>query len=360
MLHVKETSVPRARFPVIDFHTHVVATPGPAAGRAACGIGQDNGCRQPPHHGQPDRWARCRTGAGDQGVRRRVSAPVRQLDGAVRGTGRTSRAIRRGRPRNRQARKKPAHVGLKVLKTLGLYLRESGATGRLVRDGRSAVRSHVGDVRPLDMPVAIHIGDPEAFFLPIGSLQRAIRGARAHPDWSFYGSDFPRVQGNAGRARSRLRAASEDHVGRLARGASRRGSGGRVRDARSLSPNVHVEIAARIGELGRQPRASRALLRHDTRIGSCSAPTRCRTATRRRSRCSVTDAVPDLLPVPRDRGRVFRLCAGAGAAAGPVADLRARAAGTDPEEGVLRECGAGIGDEARLGVRDRRSIHRGS
>src|SRR4051794_16683143 len=48
-------------------------------------------------------------------------------------------------------------------------------------------------------------------------------------------------------------------------------------------------------------------------------------------------AVRDLLPLPRNRGRVFRLCPGADPAPGTLADLRPRPAGRRPAESVLGE-----------------------
>src|SRR5262249_8193345 len=47
--------------------------------------------------------------------------------------------------------------------------------------------------------------------------------------------------------------------------------------------------------------------------------------------------LPHLLPLPRDRGRVFRLRPRARAAAGAVAHLWRRPAGADPAQGVPRE-----------------------
>ena len=81
--------------------------------------------------------------------------------------------------------------GIKILKTLGLYLRENVTSGKLV---------HVDDPRfdpmweaaaGLRMPVAIHTSDPEAFFLPIDRFNERWEEPHAHPDWSFYGRDFP-------------------------------------------------------------------------------------------------------------------------------------------------------------------------
>src|SRR5262249_47880155 len=48
-------------------------------------------------------------------------------------------------------------------------------------------------------------------------------------------------------------------------------------------------------------------------------------------------ALRDLLPLPGDRGRVLRLRAGAGAAAGALAHLRPGPAGVDPAQGLSRE-----------------------
>src|SRR5207253_5401255 len=56
--------------------------------------------------------------------------------------------------------------GLKVLKTLGLFLRENG-TGQLVRLDDRRFDPMWEAVGALKMPVAIHTSDPEAFFLPI-------------------------------------------------------------------------------------------------------------------------------------------------------------------------------------------------
>jgi predicted TIM-barrel fold metal-dependent hydrolase len=106
------------------------------------------------------------------------------------------------------------------------------------------------------MPVAIHIGDPEAFFLPTDRFNERYEELQAHPDWSFYGRDFPSFQSLLD-ARDRVYARHAKttfiglHVGHHAED---------LEDvSRSLDrfPNVHVELAARIGELGRQPRASR-------------------------------------------------------------------------------------------------------
>jgi predicted TIM-barrel fold metal-dependent hydrolase len=145
--------------------------------------------------------------------------------------------------------------GLKVLKTLGLYLRENLTTGRLVKidDQRfDPMWEAAGTNR---MPVIIHISDPEAFFLPIDRFNERYEELHAHPDWSFYDKDFPSNK-ELHEARNRVVERHPKtqfvlcHIG----------------DAENLAwvgewldryPNMQVDIGARIGELGRQPKTAR-------------------------------------------------------------------------------------------------------
>ncbi len=161
---------------------------------------------------------------------------------------------------------RPAHAGLKVLKTLGLYLREHGKTGPLVTIDDARFDPMWEACGALGMPVAIHIGDPEAFFLPTDRFNERYEELQAHPDWSFHGRDFPSFASLL-EARDRVYARHPKttfvglHVGHHAEDLADVG--------RSLDrfPNLHVELAARIGELGRQPRASRRFFeRYQDRI----------------------------------------------------------------------------------------------
>jgi predicted TIM-barrel fold metal-dependent hydrolase len=108
----------------------------------------------------------------------------------------------------------------------------------------------------LNMPVAIHVSDPEAFFLPIDRFNERYEELHAHPDWSFHGGDFP-SNADLLAARDRVFARHPGtsfiglHVGHSAENLSA------VGEMLDRFPNVCVEIGARIGELGRQPRAAR-------------------------------------------------------------------------------------------------------
>ena len=87
--------------------------------------------------------------------------------------------------------KQAGAVGLKVLKVLGLSLRQDGKLVKL-DDARfdpmwEAAGAH-------DLPVLIHTGDPGAFFTPIDRHNERYEELNAHPDWSFHGKDFPSNQ----------------------------------------------------------------------------------------------------------------------------------------------------------------------
>jgi predicted TIM-barrel fold metal-dependent hydrolase len=74
--------------------------------------------------------------------------------------------------------------GLKIPKGLGLGF--SGPDGKLLAvddPGLDAVFEKAGE---LGMPVAMHIGDPQAFWLPPDEHNERREELAAHPEWSFY------------------------------------------------------------------------------------------------------------------------------------------------------------------------------
>ena len=107
------------------------------------------------------------------------------------GTISTARITRDGRRTRSGARIRRARKGLKVLKTLGLYLREDVTSGPLVKIDDPRFDPMWEACAGFKMPVAIHISDPEAFFLPIDRFNERFEELNNHPDWSFYGHDFP-------------------------------------------------------------------------------------------------------------------------------------------------------------------------
>lgn len=265
MLHVRDTHVTRARFPVIDFHTHLSwsapSVNGVAVGEAVNVVAKPEDLL-PVMDRKNIRMVVNVTGGVGKGLSETVrtfsaSHPGRFLVFTEPWWGRFSepnygqfQAEQIALAKRRGAR------GLKVLKTLGLYLRESVTSGPLVKVDDRRFDPMWEACGSLGMPVAIHVSDPEAFFLPIDRFNERYEELHNHPDWSFYGRDFP---SNAGLLEARDRVFARHprtqfvalHVGNNAEDLAG------VSECLDRFPNVHVDIAARIGELGRQPRATR-------------------------------------------------------------------------------------------------------
>ena len=152
-----------------------------------------------------------------------------------------------------RARKAGAR-GLKLLKILGLFLRERAAKDTLVTIDDTRFDPMWEAAGALGMPVVIHTSDPEAFFLPVDRFNERYEELNVHPDWSFYGN-FPSNR-ELHEARNRVIARHPGthfvlaHVGNAE-------NLGWVAEWLDRYPNVSVDIAARIGELGRQPRTAR-------------------------------------------------------------------------------------------------------
>ncbi|HVO62586.1 MAG TPA: amidohydrolase family protein [Terriglobales bacterium] len=146
--------------------------------------------------------------------------------------------------------------GLKILKTLGLYLRENITSGTLVKIDDPRFDPMWDACGQLNLPVAIHVSDPVAFFTPTDRFNERYEELNNHPDWSFYDHDFP-SNAELLEARNRVFARHPKtqflvlHVGNFAENLQN------VSENLDRFPNMAVDIAARIGELGRQPRTAR-------------------------------------------------------------------------------------------------------
>lgn len=118
----------------------------------------------------------------------------------------------------------------------------------------------------LGIPVIMHTADPAAFFDPVDASNERWEELSRHPDWSFYGDEFP--------SRQELFDARNRVIGRHPRttfiGAH---IANNSEDLEIVSkwldayPNLVIELASRIGELGRQPFTARKfLIRYADRI----------------------------------------------------------------------------------------------
>jgi predicted TIM-barrel fold metal-dependent hydrolase len=275
MLKVPETKVPRARFPVIDFHTHL----GSSA-KSVSGVphGEERKFRAAPAELLPimdqvnlqtmvNLTGGIGSGLRESIARYQTAHPGRFLTFTEpRWSAINNPDYAREQAQEIEAASRLGARGLKVLKTLGLYLREHVSSGPLVTvDDRrfDAMWEACGGAR---MPVAIHVGDPDAFFLPIDRFNERFEELNNHPDWSFHGRDFPSPR-QLYEARNRVLARHPKtvfvvlHVGNNAEDLSY------VSECLDRYPNMHVEIGARVGELGRQPRTARRFFdRYQDRI----------------------------------------------------------------------------------------------
>lgn len=116
------------------------------------------------------------------------------------------------------------------------------------------------------LPVLIHVADPPAFFEPISERNERLEELVAHPEWHFADARFPPFQALLD-SLERLVAANPEVIFIGAH------AGGYAEDLAWVSrmldsyPNFYVDVAARLADLGRQPRASRKLiLAHPTRV----------------------------------------------------------------------------------------------
>ncbi len=154
--------------------------------------------------------------------------------------------------------------GLKVWKTLGLGFRDARRELLLPDDRRlGPVFDAAGE---LGLPVLIHTADPVAFFRPVDRSNERLEELLAHPEWSFAGPGMPSHEG----LMESFEALVAAHPGTVFVGAHLAGNAedlAWVSRMLSAYPNLFVDFAARVSDLGRQPRAARGLFcEHPDRI----------------------------------------------------------------------------------------------
>jgi len=275
MLHVHESHVERAKFPLIDIHTHLSVSTKSEAGVELAGDRE--------YLGTPQELLQVME-------RKNIRAMVNLTGGYEKGLTGTVARYDHAYPKRFYTFTEPSYTrfkdpdypklqaqaieqahrdgarGLKILKTLGLYLRENITSGALVKIDDRRFDPMWDACGQLNMPVAIHVSDPIAFFTPTDRFNERYEELNNHPDWSFYGSDFPSNEDLLA-ARNRVMARHPRtqfvvlHVGNFAEDLQN------VSDNLDRYPNMFVDIAARIGELGRQPRTARRFFdKHQDRI----------------------------------------------------------------------------------------------
>jgi predicted TIM-barrel fold metal-dependent hydrolase len=259
-LRVRETKVLRARFPVIDVHCHL--NDGIVMKRAV----------------NPDQFIRV---MDETNVRSAVSLTggwgeklnrsLRDLAGAFPGRFYLFCQIDYDRidepnylVETIDQAKEGGAKGVKVLKDLGLTVRDKRGNVLRIDDPRlDCVWERAGQ---LGMPVGIHSADPDAFFARIDRHNERYQELVVHPDWSFFGSSFPRKFDLLAQ-RNRV---FERHPNTRFWGlhmANHPEDLDEVTEWMERYPNLRVELGGRIAELGRQPRrAARFIQKFQDRV----------------------------------------------------------------------------------------------
>ncbi|MCA9177435.1 MAG: amidohydrolase [Planctomycetales bacterium] len=253
MLKTKVTRVPLPKFPVIDVHNHL----GGGAERLT--------------KSRVESYLREMDAAGvrtvvnlDGGWDDRLRETVAALDAAHPGRFLTFALLdfrglddpnwsQRETERLRKSFEAGAK-GLKFHKSLGLSYRDK--QGKLLGIDDPKLDPIWRLCGELKRPVMIHTSDPAAFFTPLDRFNERWHELNDHPGWLFHGDKFP--------SREELLAQRnrviERHPGTTFIGAH---FGNNPEDLETVGqwldkyPNFHVDIDARISELGRQPYSCR-------------------------------------------------------------------------------------------------------
>src|SRR5882672_2794953 len=154
--------------------------------------------------------------------------------------------------------------GLKILKELGLGVRDK--SGKLIPVDDPRLDPVWDECGRLGIPAFIHVADPEAFFHPIDASNERYEELIEHPDWSFYGPQFPTLPELMAQ-RDRMFAKHPHTTFAALHFGSWPENIDFVDQTLEKFPNVMIETGAREGELGRQPRRVRSLfLKYPDRI----------------------------------------------------------------------------------------------
>jgi predicted TIM-barrel fold metal-dependent hydrolase len=147
--------------------------------------------------------------------------------------------------------------GLKIWKPFGLRVKDHRGERVRVDDERLAVLWETA--ADLGVPVLIHVADSVAFFRPLDARNERYELLRAHRDWHAYGPGIPAFGTLLGELANLVARHSRTtfigaHVGCHAENLAW------VSALLDRCPNFHVDLSARLDELGRQPYTARRFL----------------------------------------------------------------------------------------------------
>ena len=139
---------------------------------------------------------------------------------------------------------------LKISKALGLYLPDPTHPKRLLKVDDPRLNPIWRAAGRLNLPIFIHTGDPKAFFEPLTPENERYDELSVHPDWSFYGPEFPTRRALLD-ARNRVFKSHPKTQFIAVHFANNPEDIDDVDRLLDQYPNIVVDIAARVPELGR-------------------------------------------------------------------------------------------------------------
>lgn len=144
--------------------------------------------------------------------------------------------------------------GLKLFKQFGLEYRNPDGSLIEIDDPRwDPIWEACGR---LGLVVIMHTADPSAFFRPIDETNERWEELHRHPEWSFYGPQWP-PRAELLAARNRVIQRHPKTMFICAHMANDGENLAEVAEWLDRYPNMVVEMAARLAELGRQPYTAR-------------------------------------------------------------------------------------------------------
>lgn len=198
--------------------------------------------------------------------------------------------------------------GVKIFKSLGLTIRDTD--DRLVAPDDPRLAPVWERAGALGVPVLIHVADPVAFFRPLDRFNERWDELHRHPDWHFYGPQFPAFEELIAALYRLIEAHPATnfitaHVGCYPENL------GFVSQMLDKYPNFYTDISARIAELGRAPYSARAwFLKYADRIlfGTDSTPRMAMYQTHFRfmeTADEYFDYAPDAAIPPQGRWKIY-------------------------------------------------------
>lgn len=157
------------------------------------------------------------------------------------------------------------YAGVKISKHLGLGARDADGELIAIDDARfNPVWAKAGE---LGVPVGIHTSDPKAFFEEPTPENERWDELKLAPSWSFYGDEFPSRKALLD-ARNRVIASHPETTFILLHLANNPEDIDAVDRLLDTYPNVKVDIAARLAEIGRHPvkKVRKFFKKHQDRI----------------------------------------------------------------------------------------------